>query len=400
VNEKPTIQDLCKTNPQYHACPHVNENDNRIKACKSCSPQDVYTVATHEQDKGDKHKWSILSGNKEGTFAIGAPNSKKEGDLVILKEYTPSGVDVLNFESMVFNSYMIFVRVTEVKNCYQGSGGKATCGFSPFLEDEAQMFITVDDVNEPPVLLDATFDTWENGIGATGTDVGTKMIDFSSDVDVNSVHSAWKTLRFYIDSSCNDCTLNMFSIHPDSGQISLKSTTPGNFPSGGAVNDWNVDLQAPVYLDPNLVWKGLDYETKNQYELTIWAQDGGVPGESPRGYRDSATVIVHIKDVNENPYSDDFTLYVDENAMTYTPLDGTIEASDPDKDSPQKLKFRITSSHGYEDLFKMSECDGVMSLAKGGLNVLNYEVKKEYIMEMTVTDDGGLDQVRISRCLQ
>ena len=98
VNEKPTIQDLCKTNPQYHACPHVNENDNRIKACKSCSPQDVYTVATHEQDKGDKHKWSILSGNKEGTFAIGAPNSKKEGDLVILKEYTPSGVDVLNFE--------------------------------------------------------------------------------------------------------------------------------------------------------------------------------------------------------------------------------------------------------------------------------------------------------------
>ena len=397
VNEKPTIQDLCKSNPQYHACPHVNENDNRIKACKDCKPQDVYTVATHEQDTGDKHSWTILSGNKENTFAVGAPNSKREGDLVILKEKTPSGVDVLNFESPMFQTYLLFVRVTEVKNCYQGSGQVATCGFSPFYTDEAQMFITVDDVNEPPVLLDATFDTWENGLGATGVEVGRPMIEFSSDVDKNSVNREWMTLVFTIDATCSDCILQMFAIHKETGQITLFPTTPGNFPSGGALNDWGESLQAPVYLDSQGSWKGLDYETKNRYELIIWATDGGDPKASPRGYRDSATVIIDIKDVNENPLVQDFTLYVDENAPTYTPLDGTIKASDPDVDSPQKLKFRITSSHGYEDIFKMSECDGKMSLAKGGLDVLNYEIKSEYIMEMTVTDDGELDQVRLGQ---
>ena len=63
------------------------------------------------------------------------------------------------------------------------------------------------------------------------------MIQFSSDVDENSVNSAWKTMQFSIDNQCSDCVLKMFSIDAKSGQISLYAATPGHFPGGGAMNE-------------------------------------------------------------------------------------------------------------------------------------------------------------------
>ena len=72
------------------------------------------------------------------------------------------------------------------------------------------------------MLRDAVFSTYENGRGASGpVNVGKQMIDFSSDIDENSVHKEWSTLSFYIDGYCADCRLNMFKITPKRGQLQL-----------------------------------------------------------------------------------------------------------------------------------------------------------------------------------
>merc|ERR1711865_1024456 len=172
---------------------------------------------------------------------------------------------------------------------------------SKLLSDVGSLYITIDDVNEPPVLRDAIYSTYESFRGEDEKMVsnydlqypGTPMKDYASDIDdFGQFKQTWghPSLTYTIEMTCGDCIKTMFIIDSKRGQI----------------------LHAPVYKERGEqgVWRSLDYEVKKSYSIIVRATDGPGPEDvsgrklhkaKSQGIDDTATVVVHINDVNENP---------------------------------------------------------------------------------------------------
>ena len=183
------------------------------------------------------------------------------------------------------------------------------------LTDTMKVTVKVTNVNEPVHINDTTFTVPENYTGPIGKVEGT-------DEDNEQVkYSVSDTANYYISSV---------------GNITLK--TP------------------------------FDYETQKADSLTVYVT-------TPSGDKDSAKVVINVKNVNETPeLQPNDSLIVPENCKSC--VVGIITATDPDKDP---IKYTVK-----EPGFKI-DTNGVLKLTEP----LDYEKTPVVTITVTATDPSG-----------
>ncbi|EDO29673.1 predicted protein [Nematostella vectensis] len=129
------------------------------------------------------------------------------------------------------------------------------------------------------------------------------------------------------------------------------------------------------------VAKQLDRETRDQYTLTVMAQDGGEPP-----LNSTTAVAIQVGDANDNPpVIQDAVIQVSlsETAAIDTPV-ATVIASDKDIGANGRLMYSIESgAHGHFQIKDSSS--GAISLA----GMLSYNQRNNYIVVVNVTDGGS-----------
>ena len=294
LNEKPTVKDDA-----------FSIAENTLKGAS------VGTLTFSDPDKlspNNTLNFSILSGNGDGFFSISST-----GELSVAK-------DGLDFETTA--SYTLTVLLTDAG--------------SPSLKDTATVQITILDVNEKPIISDASYLVEENN--KSGLLLGTLSV---SEPDILAPNN---TLSFEILSG-NDGAYFAVS---DDGKLTVARS-------------------------------GLDFESTESYTLTILVSDAGTPVLS-----DTATVQITVLDVNEKPTVKDDAFSIAEKTLKGTSV-GTLTFSDPDKLSPNNtLSFSILSGNG-EGFFSVSST-GKISVAKDGLD---FEKVSSYTLTIQVSDAGS-----------
>ena len=217
-----------------------------------------------DADESDVHVFTLANGN--GTNDLNNNNFEiKNNNELFIK----TGA---NYE--IHNQLKLFVKADDQ------NGGIFTKAF----------IVTINDVNEAPVLYNATTTLDENA--AVGTTVFT-----------------------------------LEATDPENDNVSY-SITGGNNSGAFGISGNSLIVE---------VANKLDYETATSDTVYISASDGTLS--------DEAQFIVKLNQIDEPPIVDDFTFNVDENSSANT-LIGIISATDPES---KTLSFQITSgnSEGY-----------------------------------------------------
>ena len=327
---------------------------------------DVSVLDVNEHPTVDDAARSVDENVKVGT-AVGAPIKGSDPDVgqALTLEYTLTGGDVsfftinkcsgqimVNTPSLDFEakaSYTVQVTVTDDDTLSP-----------PHLTDTATVTISILDVNEAPVLADATYTVNENA--AVDTPLGTSLVATDQDRPNDA-------LTFTIEAG-NDA--GMFAVNPATGRLTVAR--------GGA----------------------LDHEVQERYTLTARVTD-------EHGLYDEATVTVHVLDVNEHPTMADVECTVDENSpgVSENLPDGTavckLSAFDEDEGQTEALTYMLWPAGNTDGAFALSTLSGRGYLTVAA-SVLNYEAKSTYTMTVTVTDDGQINgaptpQLSINRTL-
>ncbi|MGI6417730.1 MAG: cadherin domain-containing protein [Thermoguttaceae bacterium] len=266
-------------------------------------------TATDADSPAQTLAYAITAGNNAGVFAINSATG----------QITVANNSGLNYEAT--SKYTLTVEVTD--------------NGTPNLSDTATITINLADVNEAPILADATFSVAENA--AVGTPVGTVA---ASDPDRPA-----QTLTYAITAGNNS---GAFAINSASGQITVANNS------------------------------ALDYETISQYVLTVQVADDGTPSLS-----DTATVTINLADANDAPVLGDATFALPEYAAVGT-LVGTVTATDPDRPA-QTLTYAITAGNA-SGLFAIHSATGQITLADN--STLDYETISQYVLTVRVADNG------------
>jgi hypothetical protein len=213
----------------------------------------------------------------------------------------------------------------------------------PQLSNSAKIRIDIVDVNEAPTILSSVFDIKETS--AEGADVG-ETIQISD---------------------------------PDFGDDHVVEIVGGNGPS----NDWFRIEGRKLRLGK----AKLDYEqVKGARSFTLTLKVTDIPTDSakaPGPLSTTKTVTVRVLDENEPPVIEDAFREVEENSPVNTPVGDFLPASD--EDEGQTLLYRITKGND-QGLFKIDACSGQVKVSNPGLD---FETQNQYVLEITVTDDGG-----------
>lgn len=151
---------------------------------------------------------------------------------------------------------------------------------------------------------------------------------------------------------------------PDVGDTLTYSITAGNAGGEFAINASTGEITTTT---------SLDYETVNQYALTVEVSDGELS--------DSATITVNVTNVNEAPVANGASGSVAESAVVGTSV-ATVSAADPD--TGDTLTYAITA--GNDGSFAINPSTGEITVAAG----LNYEAVTTYNLTVNVTDSGSL----------
>ncbi|XP_057677236.1 protocadherin-16-like [Corythoichthys intestinalis] len=126
--------------------------------------------------------------------------------------------------------------------------------------------------------------------------------------------------------------------------------------------------------------KELDKEHRDQYILTVYAQDGGLPPNFAK-----ATVRVEVEDVNDNAPVFSQPWYGLEVPENQAPVELCfLRATDPDSGAGGELEYRITAGDTDGD-FHLHASTGALSTQRG----LDRETKAEYTLEVTAMDRGS-----------
>ncbi len=260
----------------------------------------IGTLSSTDPDAGDTFTYSIEGGADQGNFSIGGGGS----DELILT------AGILNYEAK--SSYEVIVRTTD-------SGG---------LTFDKTITITVNDLNEGPVITDATLNVDEDSPNGTG--VG-----------------------------------NVPVTDPDVGDTHVYMITAGN--TGGA---FAIDNGGNITVANS---SALDFETTPVFTLTVQVQDQG-----GTGLTDTATVTVNLNDLNVAPTAislDNTT--VNENASGA--IIGNLTTTDPD----------AGDTHTYTvDDARFDVVGGQLKLKAG--QSMNFETEPSVNITVTSTDGGGL----------
>ena len=479
VNEVSVVQSAAIKCSGFHACMVVNENapvGTSIGKRMYSKEQDLGQLAPIGTKRSDlvtqtANKWSISGGNWNDRFRIdensgqiyvnkNVRHTKRQGDGVIVD----IGSSLLNHE----DTYVI----TEDGAKVNGAGRPVfhltvTSTDSKGLEGDGMVEVAINDVNEPPVMLEmmrsVREDVTQNGI------VGIPVISIDED-DVSQPFGTqaysiekvqWTTFNYMLHTTTSSCGVHDCSlVGPFGGENAMPTLTCGAVSSTSIkkgrriviskgtstssvevkqvvstsplvlrlVNDfeasdrvkglgetegftgwkamcasWNDGSSSDVSMfkisqktgqitvaKPNLANHESDH---NLFRLTVTAADNG----ASRGNTGRTEVVIRIVDVNERPTVYDATFDLNENSVSDTKVGKPIVATDPDKYSRQKLRYTITAGNS-DRIFMISDCDGQITIDKDSWTpskdkgktgpTLNYEVRNQYVLEVTVTDDG------------
>jgi uncharacterized repeat protein (TIGR01451 family) len=202
------------------------------------------------------------------------------------------------------------------------------------LTDTAIVTIAVRDVNEAPVINDATRTITENV--SPGTLVGNPVR--GTDVDADD------TLTYTIAGS------SMFAIHPSSGQITVSGA--------------------------------LDHEAQDHYTLTVQVTDGALS--------DTARVSITVLDINEAPVINDATRTITENVSAGTSVGAPVTGTDEDIDG-DVLTYTINTSD-QDRPFTIAPQTGQITVN----NMLNYEAQSQYTLTVQASDGTLTDTAKVT----
>jgi len=278
----------------------------------------VAAMVSTDVDAGQAaaHVFAITSGNDDGVFAIDAAT----GAVTVSDP-------VLNFEAL--GAYSLGVSVTD-------NGALPTRELDqPALSASAVLSITLLDVNENPVVPPATRTVPENSLAATALTGGAVV---GSDVD------AGQTLTYTLTGGDG---IGVFAIDSATGVISV-------------------------------VQEVLDFETKNEYTVSVTATDDGEGALTGTGL-----VTIQLEDVNEPPTIDDTARSLDENTAAGYLIGAPVVGSDVD--AGQSLTYTIESGNG-QSFFAIDPATGQLSV--GAAAALNYETASAHTLTVMATDNG------------
>lgn len=288
VNESPVIQDQ-----------GFNLNEN------SPAGTVIGTVTATDPDQSQQLVYSIISGNSGGTFSI----NSNTGVLTVANN------QLLNFESNT--SFTLVVKV-------QDNGTSA-------LSDQANISISINNVNESPVVSNQAFSV--NSNVQNGYVVG--QIN-AFDPDPNQALS-------YLIASGN--TLNIFSLNNTTGMLTVTNSSALN------------NVTSPIVL-------------------SVSVSDNGNPQLSS-----SCTVTITVAQNNNPPSISAQSFQVNENSASGTTV-GQVTASDPN--AGQTLTYTIISGN-TSNAFNLS-ATGLLTVANP--SALNYEANNLYTLVVKVSDNG------------
>ncbi|XP_056267779.1 protocadherin Fat 3 [Pseudoliparis swirei] len=166
----------------------------------------------------------------------------------------------------------------------------------------------------------------------------------------------------------------------------VQAQDPDVGPSGqirySLMNDFNVTFEIDAVSGVLRIRKELDFEKQQFFNLTLLAEDRGVPSLTSQTF-----VEVEVVDVNENlyaPYFPDFALRgsVKENSRAGTSV-LTVNAKDDDKGRDGALRYSVRGGSGL-GTFTIDEDTGVIYTA----GILDCETKNSYWLTVHATDRG------------
>ncbi len=268
----------------------------------------VGTVVASDPDlPAQTLSYALTAGNGSGAFAIDAAGA-----------VTVANPAALDFETTP--SFTLTVTVTD--------------NGSPALSATGTLTVTLNDINDAPVVQAASFALDERS--ANGTAVGTVT---ASDADLPA-----QTLSYAITAGN---TGTAFALDAASGALTVANSS------------------------------ALDHATQPTFSLTVQATDNGSPARSG-----SATVTVTLNDINDPPAPAGGPFAVLENS-TAGAIVGTVAANDPD--SGQSHSFAITGGDGAT-AFAIDPASGQITVS--GNVALNFETKNAYSLTVQATDNG------------
>jgi VCBS repeat-containing protein len=371
----------------------------------------VGTVAATDANAGQVLTYSITAGNASGAFAINAATGA-----ITVANATP-----LNFETTP--NFALTVTVTD--------------NGTPVLSDTATVMVSLTDVNEAPVLADATRAVAEDS--PAGTQVGAPL--GGSDPDAGDPPATWVyaitagntngafaisnagqitvanaaaitstgtftlTVTLTDDSGLSDpatVTVNVtdqndapqftgapyaFSLAENSAAGTAVGNAPATDADAGqvvayAITGGNTGGAFAISASGQITVANaaaINFETTPSFTLTLTATDNGAP---PLSATTSATIT--LTNVNEAPTAADAAFAVPENAPPATNVGGVV-ATDPDTTAPNStLAYAITAGN-TGNVFAINAATGVISTA--GVPVL---ANSPYTLTVTVTDGGAV----------
>ncbi|XP_034745756.1 protocadherin Fat 3 isoform X2 [Etheostoma cragini] len=157
---------------------------------------------------------------------------------------------------------------------------------------------------------------------------------------------------------------------------------PGGQTRYSLINDFNGTFEINAGSGVLRITKELDFEKQSFFNLTLLAEDRGVPS-----LRSMTFVEVEVVDVNENlyaPYFPDFVVRgsVKENSRAGTSV-LTVSAKDDDKGRDGMLRYSVRGGSGL-GTFAIDEDTGVIYTA----GILDCETKDSYWLTVHATDKG------------
>lgn len=297
VNEQPTV------NPAVFS---INEN--------SAPGTLVGKITASDPDAGDSFTLAIVGGNPGGFFVLDGMT----GNLQLTNSAS------LDFETA--SQHFLQIQVMD-------AGG---------LQSMRTIGVQVNDVNETPILNDASFNLADNA--ANGTLVGALN---GLDVD------AGDTLTYEILAGNDE---GVFSLNAATGQLRVADSI------------------------------GLDFANMPQFLLTVRVTDAV-------GLIDTATVTINVAAANVKPEVTNAILTIDENAPVGTNV-GTVSATDPNSDTPLTYSIILGNPGG---VFEIDANTGEIRVANTEL--LNYEFQSQFTLVVRATNASGVSGAGVIRIL-
>jgi len=275
------------------------------------------TLKAKDQDVGQTVSYAITGGTGQSLFELLSASS---GQVAV------SSGAVLNYEAV--QSYTLVVTAAD-----DASPTPAVT--------TATVTVQINDVNEAPVLADATRTVPEN------SPVGTAVGDPVEGTDPDTLSS--QSLTYSIVSQS---VPNAFRVDALTGQLEVRTAS-------------------------------LNFEALSTYTVELRVTDSGAGRLT-----DTANVVIKVTDVNEAPLGASFALSVNENVAVGTVV-GVVSTTDPDGDS---VIYSLDPSTNTQGLFAVESSTGKLTVQ----GLIDYEAASSHTLTVRASDGSLVTQLPVT----